>query len=27
MGCLGYTSPNGGIDQNKNWCNVPLAAK
>ena len=27
MGCLGYTSPNGGIDQNKNWCHVPQAAQ
>ena len=23
MGCLGYTSPNGGINQNNNWCRVP----
>lgn len=23
MGCLGYTSPNGGINENSNWCHVP----
>ncbi|EPF12976.1 Phosphoethanolamine transferase eptB [Cedecea davisae] len=23
LGCLGYTSPNGGINQNNNWCHVP----
>ena len=23
MGCLGYTSPDGGINQNNNWCHVP----
>ena len=23
MGCLGYTSPNGGINENNNWCHVP----
>ena len=23
MGCLGYTSPDGGINQNNNWCRVP----
>lgn len=23
LGCLGYTSPNGGINQNNNWCNIP----
>lgn len=22
LGCLGYTSPNGGIDNNNNWCSV-----
>ncbi len=20
MGCLGYTSPDGGINENNNWC-------
>lgn len=25
MGCLGYTSPNGGINQNNNWCHIPDA--
>ncbi|WP_142503140.1 kdo(2)-lipid A phosphoethanolamine 7''-transferase [Klebsiella sp. 2680] len=23
MGCLGYTSPDGGINQYNNWCHVP----
>ncbi len=23
LGCLGYTSPNGGINENNNWCHVP----
>jgi len=23
LGCLGYTSPNGGINQNNNWCHIP----
>lgn len=23
MGCLGYTSPDGGINENNNWCRVP----
>lgn len=27
MGCLGYTSPNGGINQNNNWCHIPDAQK
>ncbi|EHM49994.1 kdo(2)-lipid A phosphoethanolamine 7''-transferase [Yokenella regensburgei] len=27
MGCLGYTSPDGGINQNNNWCHIPDAAK
>lgn len=22
MGCLGYTSPNGGINENNNWCHL-----
>lgn len=26
MGCLGYTSPDGGINQYNNWCHVPDAA-
>lgn len=26
MGCLGYTSPNGGINENNNWCHVPQKA-
>jgi len=26
MGCLGYTSPDGGINQNNNWCHVPQTA-
>jgi len=25
MGCLGYTSPNGGINENNNWCHIPDA--
>ena len=24
MGCLGYTSPNGGINENNNWCHLPV---
>ncbi|EJM5671801.1 kdo(2)-lipid A phosphoethanolamine 7''-transferase [Salmonella enterica] len=27
VGCLGYTSPNGGINQNNNWCHIPDAQK
>ncbi|MGL4726876.1 MAG: kdo(2)-lipid A phosphoethanolamine 7''-transferase [Scandinavium sp.] len=27
MGCLGYTSPNGGINENSNWCHVPAKAQ
>ena len=27
MGCLGYQSPDGGINQNNNWCHVPAATK
>lgn len=27
MGCLGYTSPNGGINQNNNWRHIPDAQK
>lgn len=23
LGCLGYTSPNGGINENNNWCRIP----
>ena len=23
MGCLGYTSPDGGINENNNWCHIP----
>lgn len=23
MGCLGYSSPNGGINENNNWCHIP----
>lgn len=23
LGCLGYTSPNGGINQGNNWCSTP----
>ncbi|HGH3372906.1 TPA: kdo(2)-lipid A phosphoethanolamine 7''-transferase [Kluyvera cryocrescens] len=26
MGCLGYTSPNGGINEHNNWCHVPEKA-
>ncbi|WPU23157.1 kdo(2)-lipid A phosphoethanolamine 7''-transferase [Cedecea neteri] len=26
LGCLGYTSPNGGINENNNWCHVPNKA-
>lgn len=26
MGCLGYTSPNGGINENNNWCHAPQKA-
>lgn len=25
LGCLGYTSPDGGINQNNNWCHVNAA--
>ena len=25
MGCLGYTSPDGGINDNNNWCHIPQA--
>ncbi|NDJ55849.1 kdo(2)-lipid A phosphoethanolamine 7''-transferase [Enterobacteriaceae bacterium 4M9] len=27
LGCLGYTSPNGGINENNNWCHIPQASK
>ena len=27
LGCLGYTSPNGGINENNNWCRIPDAKK
>ena len=27
LGCLGYTSPNGGINENNNWCRIPDANK
>lgn len=27
LGCLGYTSPNGGINENNNWCYIPAAGK
>lgn len=27
MGCLGYTSPDGGINQNNNWCRAPSTQK
>jgi len=27
MGCLGYTSPDGGINENNNWCHVPAKGK
>ena len=27
MGCLGYTSPDGGINENNNWCRVPASKK
>ncbi|POP45245.1 kdo(2)-lipid A phosphoethanolamine 7''-transferase [Superficieibacter electus] len=27
MGCLGYTSPDGGINENNNWCRLPTTAK
>lgn len=27
MGCLGYTSPDGGINQYNNWCRTPTSAK
>uniref|UniRef100_S0DFX4 Putative phosphoethanolamine transferase n=1 Tax=termite gut metagenome TaxID=433724 RepID=S0DFX4_9ZZZZ len=27
MGCLGYTSPDGGINENNNWCHVPAGGK
>lgn len=26
LGCLGYSSPNGGINQNNNWCHIPEGA-
>jgi KDO II ethanolaminephosphotransferase len=26
MGCLGYTSPDGGINENNNWCHLPAGA-
>ena len=26
MGCLGYTSPDGGINENNNWCKLPAEA-
>ncbi|MGP3590692.1 kdo(2)-lipid A phosphoethanolamine 7''-transferase [Vagococcus sp. WN89Y] len=26
MGCLGYTSPDGGINENNNWCRLPSQA-
>ncbi|WP_318367535.1 kdo(2)-lipid A phosphoethanolamine 7''-transferase [Enterobacter sp.] len=27
MGCLGYTSPDGGINENNNWCHIPDSAQ
>ncbi|AFJ45272.1 kdo(2)-lipid A phosphoethanolamine 7''-transferase [Shimwellia blattae] len=27
MGCLGYSSPDGGINQNNNWCHIPAQKK
>ncbi len=27
LGCLGYTSPDGGINENNNWCRIPQAKK
>lgn len=27
MGCLGYTSPDGGINENNNWCHLPAKAQ
>ncbi|HFL5519763.1 TPA: kdo(2)-lipid A phosphoethanolamine 7''-transferase [Salmonella bongori] len=27
MGCLGYTSPDGGINENNNWCHIPDGQK
>ncbi|BDH44156.1 phosphoethanolamine transferase [Salmonella enterica subsp. enterica serovar Choleraesuis] len=27
LGCLGYTSPDGGINEKNNWCQAPQAAK
>lgn len=27
MGCLGYTSPNGGINENNNWCKLLITAQ
>lgn len=27
MGCLGYTSPDGGINENNNWCRLPTKAQ
>ncbi len=26
MGCLGYTSPDGGINERNNWCHLPDSA-
>ena len=27
MGCLGYSSPDGGINENNNWCHIPDGQK
>lgn len=27
MGCLGYTSPDGGINEDNNWCHIPGQGK
>ncbi|WP_058910514.1 kdo(2)-lipid A phosphoethanolamine 7''-transferase [Entomohabitans teleogrylli] len=27
LGCLGYTSPDGGINQRNNWCHIPETAQ
>ena len=27
LGCLGYTSPDGGINESNNWCHLPAAKK
>ena len=27
MGCLGYTSPDGGINENNDWCHIPADKK